>query len=265
MARNESSGVALGIAAEEIAAAFLLRPKLAIEWFEALGIRVVWDWRADVTRAQDLAFTVRKIADMDVLAAMRESVRAAIADGITQREFRARVASDLNRLGWYGPRTVTGPAGQVETVDLSAPHRLNTIFRTNAQGAYNAGRYLDQIKEADFAPFWQYVAVMDERTRPAHAAMNGKVYRFDDPIWRTIYPPNGFNCRCRVRTYTQSQLDRKGLRVSSSVRDPGEPGFPDPGFDYNPGLVNAQDAALGKVAARARERAEQAASGGAVA
>lgn len=261
MARSERSAVQLGIGADGLAGAFLLSPKRAIEWFEALGLEITWDWKADAVRAEDMAFTVRKIADLDVLAAMRKSVRDALAEGITQREFRRRVAADLQRMGWYGPRTVTGPNGQTATVDLSAPHRLDTIFRTNVQSAYNVGRYQEQVEEADFAPYWQYVAVLDDRTRPTHRDMSGKVYRYDDPIWRTIYPPNGFNCRCRVRTYTESQLQRKGLTVLSSTREPAVKDFPDPGFAYNPGLVNAQDAALGDVAARARQRAEDAARG----
>ena len=30
-------------------------------------------------------------------------------------------------------------------------------------------------------PFWEYFAVMDASTRPAHAAMNGRVYPADQP------------------------------------------------------------------------------------
>lgn len=257
--RDLSAVIAAG--EEGLAAAFLMAPARAIRWFEALGVRITWNWRDDLTRALDYAFTIRKVADLDVLAAVRRSVHAALAEGITQREFRRRVSNDLRSSGWLGPREVTGPDGQRAVVDLSAPHRLNVIFRTNAQSAYMAGRFLEQREQADVAPFWQYIAVLDERTRPAHAAMSGKVYRHDDPIWRRIYPPNGYNCRCRVRTYTAAQLEARGLRVSSSVRDPGEPGFPDPGFEFNPGLVNAQDAAIHKVTERARERAERAMRG----
>jgi uncharacterized protein with gpF-like domain len=57
---------------------------------------------------------------------------------------------------------------------------------------------------------------MDERTRPAHAAMNGKIFRFDDPIWQTCWPPNGYNCRCRVRALTEDDIKAKDLAPSSS-------------------------------------------------
>lgn len=60
-------------------------------------------------------------------------------------------------------------------------------------------------------PYLMYVAVMDGRTRPSHAALNGKIWRKDDPVWSVIFPPNGFNSRCRTRALTAGQIQREGL------------------------------------------------------
>ena len=49
---------------------------------------------------------------------------------------------------------------------------------------------------------WMYDARNDDRVRPSHAAMDGIIFRHDDPIWATHYSPNGWNCRCRVRVLT---------------------------------------------------------------
>jgi hypothetical protein len=46
--------------------------------------------------------------------------------------------------------------------------------------------------------------------------LNGKVYRKDDPARAAIYPPNGFNCRCRTRVLTEGQLAREGRRVEAA-------------------------------------------------
>ncbi|MDC9620131.1 phage minor head protein [Xenorhabdus sp. XENO-7] len=73
------------------------------------------------------------------------------------------------------------------------------------------------MASADTHPYWQYVAIMDSRTRQSHAAMNGRVFRHDDPVWDKLYPPNDWGCRCRVRTLTAAQVKRMGLTVESST------------------------------------------------
>jgi hypothetical protein len=72
------------------------------------------------------------------------------------------------------------------------------------------------MENVKFRPYWQYVAVMDAHTRPAHAAMNGLTFRYDDPFWEHFYPPNGFNCRCTVRALSKANLKDRGGVVSES-------------------------------------------------
>lgn len=79
-----------------------------------------------------------------------------------------------------------------------------------------AGRYKRQKEQSEARPYWQYLAIMDSRTRPSHAALHEKVFPHDDPIWEHIYPPNGFNCRCRVRTLSEDRLKEEGLSADSS-------------------------------------------------
>lgn len=82
--------------------------------------------------------------------------------------------------------------------------------------AYAVGRYKQQMEDVDFAPYFQYQCILDNRTRPAHKAMHGKVFRYDDPIWQTMYPPNGWNCRCFVNSLTPEDIKKQGLTVESS-------------------------------------------------
>ncbi len=110
------------------------------------------------------------------------------------------------------------------------PYRLDTIFRTNVQQAFQAGHYQQLIQTTEARPYWRYVAVMDGRTRPMHAALNGKVAAFDDPFWDRNFPPNGFNCRCTVVSVSDSELERDGLVVEKDLPD-----IADAGFGSNPG------------------------------
>ena len=65
-------------------------------------------------------------------------------------------------------------------------------------------------------PYLEYTAVMDDRTRDEHAALDGHIYPIDDPFWQTFYPPNGFNCRCNVIQHSARDLDAMGRVAESS-------------------------------------------------
>lgn len=65
-------------------------------------------------------------------------------------------------------------------------------------------------------PYWRYVAVLDQKTRPNHSLLHGRVFRYDDPFWDTHYAPNGWGCRCRVDSMSEARLQRKKLSVESS-------------------------------------------------
>nr|WP_300630027.1 phage minor head protein [Pseudomonas sp.] len=84
------------------------------------------------------------------------------------------------------------------------------------QSAYMAGRKAEMEETAESHPYWHYVAILDNKTRPSHRALGGTVYRHDDPAWSAIYPLNGFNCRCRVTALSESAVKRRGLTVVSS-------------------------------------------------
>jgi SPP1 gp7 family putative phage head morphogenesis protein len=152
--------------------------------------------------------------------------------------------------------------GEVTGKPLNA-YRLRTIYQTNMQTSYMVGRYQSFMANADDRPFWEYVAVMDSKTRQSHRAMHGRIFRYDDPFWDSFYPPNGFNCRCRVRARSREDIDTLQLYPSDSsgklvsvekevskrsgrkervtgYRDPftRKTFTPDVGWSYNPGKAN---------------------------
>lgn len=166
-------------------------------------------------RARQMAFSIAGLAQIGQLAAVKRSLDRAIADGQTLADWQRDVRAGRVRL------------------DLPAA-RLETIFRTNVQGAYNAGRWDRLQRRTNTHPFWLYDAVNDSRTRPAHAAMDNTVLRHDHPWWATHYPPNGYNCRCRVVGLTESDATRRGI---SPAAPDAAAAVPDAGWDYNPGAA----------------------------
>ncbi len=242
-----------------------LPPKDAISYLESKGAQLTFDWKEVWQGAQAKAFTVTSVARLDVLEDIRGALKTALAEGKTDKWFRQELEGTLRAKGWWGKRLETGADGKQKVVNMGSPARLNLIYRQNMQTAYMAGRYKQMLENADNRPYWRYVAVLDQRTRPAHRLLSGRTFRFDDAFWSSHYPPNGWGCRCRVQALSDVGLEREGLTVESGEgrmatrgvelvdRRTGEatmrqvtgyktgpaPDAPtvwtDPGFSYNPG------------------------------
>lgn len=196
--------------------------------------------------AKTRAFAVSGIAKGDELTTVFQALQRAIDEGTTLADFKRDCAAIFEKRGWTGMRS----------------WRVDNIFRTNIQTAYNVGRYRQMMEVKDSRPYWQYSAVNDSRTRPTHAALNGKIFPFDHAFWKTWYPPNGFRCRCGVVTLSESEMKRDGLKAETAdptgkLFEPIDPKtgnsmparllMADPGFASNPGqtvwggIVDAAD------------------------
>ena len=205
-----------------------LPPQEAVEYLRGREIRVSDGWRDVWAAEHSRVFTVARMADRDLLGDVRDHLERVIAEGITTAVAERDLEAALREAGWWG----ADPARP--DVMLGSPYRVRTIVRTNIQTAYNAGRYRRQREVMAARPFWMYDAVLDGVTRQSHREMDGVVYRADNPIWQRIYPPNGFNCRCRTRSVTEREVRERGLTVLEGEDAPF--GFtPDEGWDYNPG------------------------------
>lgn len=259
------------IADDSIGYATSLEPADAIRFLQAKGAQVSGSWTEMLDGQHARAFTVANVAKLDVLQDIQDSLAKALKSGQTLQQWKDGLIPELQRKGWWKREASTAElqaAGRVDAQGVIAkgltPHRLKTIFQTNMQSAYMAGRYAQMVEQAEERPYWQYVAILDSKTRPAHRALNGRVFRYDDAAWGAFYPPNGFNCRCRVRSFTQLEIERRQIPVSSTegklrqvqvpLRNgesatvtrlvdralPGGKFQPDAGFSNNPGLTTWQ-------------------------
>ncbi|MFM2555070.1 phage minor head protein [Escherichia coli] len=202
-----TQGIDLGYAAT-------LPSKEAVAYFRAKGAHISWNWFETAADVHARSFTAAKAARLDVLTTLQAEVQRAIDEGISQKEFIRTLTPRLQKLGWWGKQIVVDSAGNAEQVQLGSPRRLALIYNVNTRVAYNAGRYTQMMNNTDTHPFWQYVAVIDSRTRPEHAKLHLLVFRFDDVFWQTHYPPNDWECRCRVRALSAARMKAMGLKVS---------------------------------------------------
>lgn len=213
-----------------------LQPEQAIKYLQSKGYKFSWDWHEIWQDSHTRSFTVAKVMREDILTDIREIVQKSLDEGLTLQQFKKQLEPKLQAKGWWGiisgtPEDVREelmkrklikdanliPDGEeIVTVKLGTPWRLKTIYRTNIQTSYMAGRYKEQIDNVENRPYFQYVAVMDRRTRPSHAMLNGRVFRYDDEFWNSFYPPNGWGCRCRVRALSEDNIKGRKLDVDSS-------------------------------------------------
>lgn len=172
--------------------------------------------------ARQKAFSIAGIAAIDQLQAVNDSLQAWMKNGGSFADWKKQSA----------------------VLNLNLPkHRLETIWRTNLQGNYMRGRAEQMLRNVELRPYWLYDAINDSRTRPNHLAMDGVIRRYDDPFWKTHFPPCGFNCRCNCLSLTEAQAHaRSGFNAKNEglglnkvpTNEDGSLAQPDPGWDYHP-------------------------------
>lgn len=203
--------------------------------------------RYDQIREQehDWAFSVAGATKATLLQDLRGAVGKAIAEGTTLQQFKDEFNEIVTRQGW-------NPKGGKDW-------RARIIYDTNLRTAYGAGRYEQQTdpETSDTTPYWQYNHGDSRVPRPHHLALDGKVFRKDDPFWAHSYPPSGYNCKCFVTTLTPGDLRRLGKDRPDVAPQIGEAGEieingerkpfnygPDKGWGFIPGksrLENRQE------------------------
>jgi len=152
----------------------------ALPWPEAerafveKGILTAEEFYALAERLRGLAFTISQITSYQALVKAKAKLQQIITDGGTLADWRV----------WVDEQALPWTEAYAQLV-----HRMAVL------GSYSTGRYM-QMNDPDVRAEFEYLmydAINDLRTRPEHAAMDGKVWRrdeFPDEWW----PPAGYNC-----------------------------------------------------------------------
>ncbi|MDR0966668.1 MAG: hypothetical protein LBM75_09260 [Myxococcales bacterium] len=183
------------------------------------------EWKEMQGAAHDKGFTVAGLIHEEALQRVFQAVQAAIEGSETVQGFTKTLKGILDDTG----AELRG--------DLKK--RARTIYETNLRTSRAAGR-LQQLKASKKElPFWRYRHGRSRFPRSAHKALDGKVLRADDPLWKIIYPPNGWGCSCTVEAISQRELDEMGGLEANQLKvelaPSGLPTVVQPGWDYQPG------------------------------
>lgn len=177
---------------------------------------------------KERAFYVAGLAKLDQVNLIYNALLEALRNGHSVETFKKNIAGLVKDKGWDS-------------------RRIETIFHTNMQTAYQAGRWKAIERNKKSLPYLQYSSVLDNRTRPSHAVLHGLVFPVDHEFWGSHYPPNGFNCRCTAIQLSRYQTEKRGLEIQKEIpkslkytdtqRDVEISVIPkpDPGFEGNVG------------------------------
>lgn len=246
-------------------ALFALPPAEAVAYMQARGLlSPTFSWQDMLKDEHARAFTVAKLARLDLLDVIfRECVKSA-AEGQSLRDFSRALRPLLEREGWWGKREVIDPlTGEVGSTVFD-PRRLKLIYDVNLRTSHMAGTWERIERNQATHPYIRYVTRRDERVRDSHRAWDNTTLPVGHPFWRTHTPPNGWRCRCRITSMTQAEYD-KGLAPNGQALKKTAPEIVmvdwedrwgnvhqvpagiDPGWDYNPGMAAARARNLQKL------------------
>lgn len=227
-------------------------PPEASRYLSNKGMKPAFSWLDVEPEEHAVAFSVAKATQIDVLTAIRGELQRALDEGVPFAEFQKTLRPRLEKLGWWGTRTMTDPlTGETKLAQLGSPRRLKVIYDANLRSARAAGQWerIERTKRA--LPYLEYRLGPSAEHRPHHEAKAGLILTVDDPFWDEWMPPNGWGCKCWVRQITKAEATRRGVSAPPEVRDTrwtnrrtGEerlvPEGIDPGWQRNPGRQRMQ-------------------------
>jgi SPP1 gp7 family putative phage head morphogenesis protein len=176
------------------------------------------EWKKLEPELRFRAFTVASLSEPDLIERVRQRTIAVIEKGTPLSEYWTAV-------------TIEDLAG----VSSKSPWYWETVYRTNVQTAYNAGRAAQFSKEQP--EYLEFVGIEDVRQTDICRERSGTILPASHPFWKSNWPPLHFNCRSTVRSVYQEEVDQLRTAGQSS----GTPsqadlpqGQPSRGFGGNP-------------------------------
>jgi SPP1 gp7 family putative phage head morphogenesis protein len=214
----------------------------AVQFSEALAFmkarvpltKLEWNQLEEQVRFR--AFTVAALSEPDAIERVRRQAIAALEQGRPMAEFweaaKLEDAAGIGQSPWY----------------------WETVYRTNTQTAYNAGRAAEFTRNQP--EYLEFVGIEDSRQTSICSERSGIILPATHPFWSSNWPPLHFNCRSTVRALYREEVEAlreedPDWQHSSEAELPG--GTSATGFGGNP----IQSGSFWKMTPAMKERAEK--------
>lgn len=205
-------------------------PDSVAEYFRQKNLKPAFSY-LDVWREEHAyEFTVAKVTEADVLAEIQRSLVKAAEEGLDLRAWSKDLRTRLEPVGWWGKREVIDKStGEIAETELGHPYRLRTIYDTNMRTAFAAQQWQRIQRNKDTEPYLLYLLGPSRVHRVQHVQWAGYLLAADDPWWHVHFPPNGYGCKCHVRTVSQGEYEqilRDGIPGTNVRAELDEDGLP---------------------------------------
>lgn len=161
------------------------------------------EWKSVEPKARFRAFTVAKLGSATLIDTVKQQLLGVLEDGKGYAEFWNRIK-----------QTVENDVSKIK------PGYWETVFRTNTQSAYVAGK-LQQFETSGVAAY-QLMVIEDVRTSQICRNLLNKnsgygiILPVEHPFWQKYgFPPYHFNCRSSIRGVWPSQVGKIGNVVTN--------------------------------------------------
>ena len=196
-------------------------PREALDYFRFRGLKIGFDHRDVRPPEHALSFTVAKAMETDLLKEIRAALDRVLGEGWTFSRFEEALTPRLRERGWWGEREMTDPlTGRRVLAQLGSPRRLRILYDANLRAAHAAAAWIRAQRTKDTDPYFLYEpGPVGEPCEP-HRAWAGTLLPVDHPWWDDHFPPNGWNCRCRVHQVSEAEAARRGGPTEPPPRRP---------------------------------------------
>lgn len=203
---------------------FSTPPYEAIAYMQSKHPEVIPDSAKLKYETYSKVFTIKGIADVDLLSDIQTSLSLALAKGQSFASWKKELKPLLDKKGW----------GTLNN------KRLKKIYETNMLQAYAEGKkkkYMSmqaspnhprideltsesvskEIAQYDDGMYLRFITMLDNRVRASHRPLHGIILPRNHPLWKTLTPPLDFGCRCRVMPLSADMIKKKGLKVTTQL------------------------------------------------
>ncbi|MGL4986207.1 MAG: phage minor head protein [Treponemataceae bacterium] len=197
-----------------------IKPKAAIKFLNKKYLVPTEKWD-DLQHGEHAhCFTVAHSIHADILTDIFTQMQKAVAgDGFN--EFKKNIKNNPAIIKWSEDLESLAKEGKIKIADVKKgtylDWRIKTMYHTNMRTAYAASHYRKMLSVSHLRPYWQYQQVERKTKRKEHSVYDGKIWKADNSVWDIIYPPNGWNCDCYIKSLTEQQAQSEGTIQTQNI------------------------------------------------